>query len=131
MVVVDSTVWIDYLRFDSEIGRRLDELLERREVVLTGIVLAEILQGASGDKDHEQLQTALDAAVYVDISKAAWIRVGRLARELRKAGQALPLTDLAIASVALEEDHELFTLDTDFQRIPNLRLYDWKDPSNA
>lgn len=129
MVVVDSNVWIDYLRrTDSDAGRRLDVLLERGEVLLTGVVLAEILQGVSGERDLERLETALGAATYVETGRAAWVRAGRLARELRGSAQAIPLTDLIVAAVALEGGHELFTFDLDFQRIPGLRLHDWKEP---
>ncbi len=129
MIVVDSNVWIDYLRrTNSDAGRRLDLFLERGEVLLTGVVLAEILQGASGERDHERLEAALEAATYVEVGRAAWVRAGRLSRELRGSGQAIPLTDLIVAAVALEGNHELFTFDPDFQRIRGLRLYDWKDP---
>lgn len=132
MVVVDSNVWIDYLRrTDSDAGRRLDRLLERGEVLLTGVVLAEILQGASGEGDHERLEAALEAATYVEVSREAWVRAGRLSRELRGSGQILPLTDLVVAAVALEGDHQLFTFDPDFHRVPGLRLYDWKGNTDA
>ena len=129
MIVVDSNVWIDYLRrTDSDAGRRLDGFLEKGEVVLIGVVLAEILQGTSGERDLQRLETSLGtAATYIDIDQAAWIRAGRLSRELRSSGQTLPLTDLIIAAVAIEGNHELFTFDEDFQRVPELRLYDWRD----
>ncbi|HEY8767782.1 MAG TPA: PIN domain-containing protein [Dehalococcoidia bacterium] len=132
MVVVDSSVWIDYLRrTDSDAGRRLDDLLERHEVLMTGVVLAEVLQGASGERDHVRLESALEAAAYVEVTRAAWVRAGRLSRELRGSGQAVPLTDLIIAAIAVEGDHELFTFDPDFQRVPGLRLYDWKGGAHA
>ena len=129
MIVVDSNVWIDYLcRTDSDAGRRLDLFLERGEVLLPGIVLAEILQGVTGEEDHERLTEALEAATYVEATRSAWIRAGRLSRELRIAGQSTPLTDLIIAAIALEGGHQLFTFDPDFKRIPDLNLYDWTDP---
>ncbi len=129
MVIVDSNVWIDYLRrTDSDPGRRLDRLLDRREVLLTGVVLAEILQGASGEDDVTRLDAALGAATYVEVERAAWARAGRLSRELRASGQSIPLTDLIVAAVALEGGHEVFSFDPDFERIPGIKLYDWKDP---
>jgi len=132
MIVVDSNVWIDYLRHtDSDPGRRLDRLLERREVLLTGVVLAEILQGASGENDVARLDAALGAASYTEPNRTVWVRAGRLSRELRGAGTPLPLTDVVIAAITLEGDHELFTFDPDFQRIRELKLYDWKRPSDA
>jgi hypothetical protein len=129
VIVVDSNVWIDYLRrTDSDPGRQLDEFLGRGEVLLTGVVLAEILQGTTGERDLDRLEVSLEAATYVEVGRPAWVRAGRLSRELRSSGQTLPLTDLVVAAVALEGDYELFTFDPDFQRIPGLRLYEWRDP---
>jgi predicted nucleic acid-binding protein len=128
VIVVDSNVWIDYIkRVDSDAGNRLDTILEDREVVLVGVVLAEILQGASGEQDHDRLDDALRATTYVEVDREAWVRAGRLSRDLRRSGQMIPMTDLIIAAVALEGDHELFTFDPDFKRIPGLRLYKWED----
>ena len=128
MVVVDSNVWIDYLRHaDSRPGARLDELLELREVVLVGVVLAELLQGSTGERDHARLEPALEAAEYAEIERASWARAGRLSRELRASGVQIPLTDLIIAAFAIEHEHELFTFDKDFQKVPGLRLFSWED----
>ena len=130
MIVVDSAVWIDYLRrTDSDAGRRLDRFLEQGEVILTGVVLAEILQGTSGERDHARLEAALETATYVEANREAWIRAGRLSRDLRKSGHGIPLTDLIVAAIALEGGHQVFTFDPDFKRIPDLALYDWMDPN--
>lgn len=44
MVVVDSSVWIHYLRTpDSPVGRELARLLEADEVAIRGVILAEVL----------------------------------------------------------------------------------------
>ena len=39
-------------------------------------------------------------------------------------GRLTPLTDLLIAALALEGEHQVFTLDDHFQRVPGLRLYE-------
>lgn len=95
---------------------------------MVGIVLAEILQGTTGEDNVTRLDNALKTATYVDIDRTTWVRAGRLARELRAIGQPLPMTDVVIAAVALEGDHLLFAFDPDFKRIPDLKLYDWMDP---
>ncbi len=44
--------------------------------------------------------------------------------QLRGQGRLIPLTDLIIASLALEGDHQVFTLDEHFQRVPGLKLHE-------
>jgi predicted nucleic acid-binding protein len=128
MVIVDTSVWIRFLRQpNSEPAGELRRLLENDGAALTGIVLAEVLQGGRGDEDFRALVETLDAVPYVDTGKEVWVRAGAISAELRRAGTPLPLTDIAVAAAAIDQDLELFTLDQDFQSIPGLRLYDWRN----
>jgi predicted nucleic acid-binding protein len=124
LVIADTNVWIHYIRHESgEIGQELDDLLEDRKVALVGVVLAEILQGATGEQDHQRLAHALEMIDYIEDSRDAWANAGRLVRTMRERGEQMPLTDLLIASITIAGDHELFTLDRAFSKIPGLRLY--------
>ena len=124
MIVVDSSVWIEYLRTpDSEAGRALDSLLDRKEALITGVVIAEVVQGLRPDQQRTAVADHLLRLPYSDLSKDGWLRVGELAHQMRRQGQTPGLADLAIATVAIEGGHELYTLDTDFNRVPGLTLH--------
>ena len=124
MVVVDSNIWINYLRSPgSPTGTALQSLLNENRVLMTGPVLEEVLQGAQGEAEFAVLQPRLESIPYVEPSQRTWAAAGSLSMKLRGSGQITPLTDLLIAAVALEGDHELFTLDSHFRRVPNLMLY--------
>ena len=124
MIVVDSSVWIEYLRApDSQHGRALDSLLERKEALLTGVVIAEVVQGLRADRQRTTVADYLVRLPYSDLSKDGWLQVGELAYKMRRQGQTPGLADLAIAAVAIEGGHELYTLDADFQRIPGVKLH--------
>lgn len=127
MILVDSNVWIEYLRSpDGPIGRVLNALLDRREAAIAGVVFAEVLQGTRKEEDFARVERGLQSATYIETIRSAWRRAARLSIELQRQGQPVPLTDLVIAAVALEGDHQVFTSDQHFERIPGLRLYDWK-----
>ena len=51
-----------------------------------------------------------------------WIKVGDLSFRLRKNGITIPLTDIAIASTAMDNNLMLVTRDRHFQQIPGLSL---------
>ena len=124
MIVVDSSVWIEYLRAPgSEHGRALDSLLDRKEALVTGVVIAEVVQGVRPDRQRTAVAGYLLRLPYSDLSKDGWLQVGELAYQMRKQGQTPGLADLAIASVAIEGGHELYTLDADFDRVPGLVLH--------
>jgi hypothetical protein len=42
---------------------------------------------------------------------------------LRRKGINLPLTDIAIATLAIEYQFSLFTLDKHFDQIPGVKIY--------
>jgi tRNA(fMet)-specific endonuclease VapC len=133
MVIVDTSVWIRFLRQPrSEAAAEVRSLLRRRRAAITGVILAEVLQGARSAEDYQALSETLGGLPYLETTRAAWSRAGAISMALRKEGRPLPLTDVSIAAVAIHEDLELFTFDPDFQRIPNLRLYNPdKEPSDA
>lgn len=128
MVLPDTSVWIPYFRSVSGAeGDRLEVLIAEGEVAICGPVLAELLGGA----DDPQRRSIVDTAgtlPWADLDPACWQDVGALARRLRRAGQMLPLTDLAIAVAAASSGHALWSLDSDFERIApvldGLELYE-------
>ena len=60
MVLVDSSVWIDYFNgADTWQVERLDRLLGREPIIIGDLILAEVLQGFRSDRDFEPLATHL------------------------------------------------------------------------
>jgi predicted nucleic acid-binding protein len=87
MVVVDSDGWINYLRTpDSPTGSALQALLDANQVVMVGVVLAEILQGARTEREYSTLFPRLDAVPYQETSKQSWAAAGQIAAQLRWSG---------------------------------------------
>ncbi|MBI4299288.1 MAG: PIN domain-containing protein [Chloroflexi bacterium] len=124
MVIVDSSVWIQAFRVsDSPEHHALQRLLEQEEVVMVGIILAEVLQGSRNPSEFEEIRLRLSELPYVSESKDTWTHVGALSYQLRQDGLTMGLVDLLIAALATEHRHQLYTLDQHFQRVPGLKLY--------
>ncbi len=124
MVVADTSVWVSYLRDpNTDTGNAMDSLLRRREVLMVGVVLAEILQGARSTRQFDELEDRLTAMSYLDTGKDAWVGAAHLFRELRAKGAMIPITDLLIAATALQYNEPVYTLDEHFERVPGLRLF--------
>lgn len=125
MVVVDTSVWINYLRNpQSDSGRVMDSLLFRGEVLMVGMVLSEVLQGARTSSGLATLRDRLTALEFLEVTLETWIKVGEIALELRRLGSPVPLTDLTIAAVAMQHNQPVYALDQHFQRVPELELYE-------
>lgn len=124
MVVVDTAVWVDFFRGRNEpVRAALRELIRGHQAVLTGIVLAEVLQGIRTQGEVDSVRNEFASLHYYETARDTWSRAGSLSGQLRQKGLTLPLSDLIIAVLAMENGAEAFTTDPHFEKIPGLKLY--------
>ncbi len=53
MILIDSSVWIDFLKCRPFIFPIVQTLLERQSIVATGCVFGELLQGAKNSRERD------------------------------------------------------------------------------
>ena len=117
MVIVDTTVWIDYFR-----GRRtaqtqwLDQALGVTRVGLCDLILCEILQGMPSDADAASVLGQMSLFDLLDTGGMDLaVESARNYRRLRVRGHTVRKTiDCLIATLCLREGHELLHNDRDF-----------------
>lgn len=121
VILADTSIWVGYLRDGAEHpwGAELQSVLDSGDLLICGPVVAELLAG-TGDRDRERLGATLHALSWVTLGRREWIATGGLAAKLRRAGQAVALTDVEIALAAITAGARLLTADTDFTRIARL-----------
>ncbi|WP_338416435.1 PIN domain nuclease [uncultured Sphaerotilus sp.] len=118
MILVDSSVWIDFFRGTvTPQTERLDALLSSELLVVGDLILAEVLQGFSSERDFNQarkLLTALDVVTLGGPEIA--IQAARNFRTLRARGVTIRKTiDTLIATRCIESDYALLFSDRDFE----------------
>jgi len=122
-ILVDTSAWIDYFnKPDSKTGKTVENILQNRRAVLAGIVLTEILQGAKIKREFDAVLESMLALPLLEASLMTWIEAGRISFTLRRKGITIPTTDLIIASLALENNCSILTLDPHFQQIPGVKI---------
>ena len=115
---MDSSVWIDF--FSSAPGRaggELRRMIEENEpIALTGVVVAEVLQGLT--RDVRAIEEFLGQWDMLEPRGFATYRAAAaIYRTARGKGISLTTIDTLIAAIALERRAALFTLDRDFTKI--------------
>lgn len=98
-------------------------MLRANEVLIGGVVIAEVLQGAQSEQEFTSIRDQLVVLPYIEEAQETWAAVGALSYQLRQRGVTVGLIDLLIATLALENDAEVYTLDEHFQLVPGLRLH--------
>jgi len=125
MVIVDTTVWIDYLRGISNPETEwLDAEVDRQRLGLTDVILCEVLQGARDEAAARAVERDL---LRLEVFEIGGIELARAAarnyRTLRARGHTVRKTiDCLIATFCLVEGHSLLHRDRDFD--PFERLLD-------
>ncbi|MFQ5487479.1 MAG: PIN domain-containing protein [Gammaproteobacteria bacterium] len=128
MTLVDTTVWIDWLRGSSTRSTcLLDSLLEEGDTLLAPLILQEILQGAHSEAALKTLQRQFMALPMLRPDVANHAAAGALYARCRWQG-ITPRSphDCLIAQLAIENDLPLLHADRDFEALarvnPKLRL---------
>jgi predicted nucleic acid-binding protein len=117
MVIVDTTVWIDYLRgYETSETRWLEENLSRLRLGLTDLILCEVLQGFQDSDEFARVRgDLLKFHVFHSVSTDLAIAAAENYRELRQRGYTVRKTiDCLIATFCLQYEHELLHRDRDF-----------------
>ena len=123
MVIVDTTVWIDYLRGDENPETRwLDRELQRQRLGLTDLILCEVLQGIRERRMFENVRTEL---LKFEIFSTGGVDLAIAAAEnyrvLRQRGVTVGKTiDCLIATFCLLEGHILLHRDRDYDAFEKL-----------
>ena len=117
MIVVDSSVWIDFLN-----GRKaahvdhLQAALGVDEIIVGDLMLCEVLQGLDSERDARQVETLLRRFEIVPMAGEATVSAARNFRSLRRRGITIRKTiDLLIGTWCIENRRPLLHNDSDFR----------------
>lgn len=123
MLLVDSSVWIDYLGGrESRAARTLDRLLDAGEDVrVTGFVVTEVLQGIRSDVMFRKTARYLEAFEWVQPTAEDYRTAADLYRRARRQGVTIRGTiDCVLAAICLNRAIPLLHADRDFDRLAGL-----------
>lgn len=123
ILLPDTCAWIEFFRGkQTPMALALEHELSQGEVATCGVILYELVQGIKSSKEETLVLSALQALKHLEMSAALWVRAGRLSADLRKDGHTLPLSDLIIATLALEHNLSVLTVDSHFDLIPGVKV---------
>lgn len=120
MILVDTSVWIDYFNgVPSWQTDQLDNALSKETVLMGDIILAEILQGFDKDSDFRLAKEALDPLECMILGgKELAVKTAGNFRFLRSKGVTIHKTvDMIIGTLCIETDVQLLHNDKDFDQI--------------
>jgi predicted nucleic acid-binding protein len=128
---VDTTVWSLALRRDAPGGPFVAELLraigDGDQIVITGLVLQEILQGVSGPRQRDQIIARLASLHSLQPELDDHLNAADLFNRCRRAGVRIESIDALYAQLCLRYDLTMLTVDRDFRHMArHCALKIWK-----
>jgi len=122
-VIVDTSILIDFLKDKAPHAAVVTALILSKRIRTTGIISAELLQGARTATEEAYVIELLEGIPAMEVTSALWMKAGKLSCSLRRKSVTLPLSDIAIAVLAIEHNLSIFTLDGHFEQIPGVKLH--------
>jgi predicted nucleic acid-binding protein len=125
MIIVDSSVWVDYFNGQGNTQTdKLHDLLGAEPVGIGNIIYAEVLQGFRSDDDFLKAKDALDKLVIFNMStKPIALQSAVNFRRLRKQEITVrKTTDMIIGTFCIENGFRLLQKDKDFIPLEKLGL---------
>jgi len=117
LILVDSSVWIDY--FQGKVTaqtERLDKLLGNEFLAIGDLILTEVLSGFANERDFKRARKMLPSLTVVELGGLEIaIQAARNIRALRARGITIRKTiDTIIATHCIESGYDLLASDRDF-----------------
>ena len=132
---VDTSVWSLVFRRDAPAAAREREELVRaieagEELVTTGLVLQELLQGFSGPRARMQILDRFAALPLLVPDRRDHVDAAELRNKCRRGGIQIGTIDALLAQLCLRHDLTMLTTDGDFRDIAgHCALRIWSAPA--
>ena len=131
MYLVDTSVWIDFLREKNNAATKMFTLVQEQDLPfgITGIIYQEILQGAASKKDFDAINEVLSTQRFFHAKDEieTYAAAANIYSTCRRKGITIRSSiDCLIAQICIEHNLVLIHNDADFKRIqsivPDLKL---------
>ncbi len=116
-ILVDTSAWIEFFRRKEPWYSVVSGLMDDMRVCCTGIILAELMQGAKSEKELEVIRDFRHVFEFLDDSVDLWQAAGELSNTLHRKGRSVGLSDCYLAVSAKAHKVKILTLDKHFDVI--------------
>lgn len=118
-ILADTSAWVaSFSKTGHEpLKEKMKESIENGSLVIAGIVLLELLQGAKNETDLDILKKRLQILPSLPTPEAIWLTSAKLSLLLRNKGVQASTPDILIAALAIEHDCVLIHCDRDYEHM--------------
>jgi predicted nucleic acid-binding protein len=116
MIILDTSVWIEFFKKKAEIFNPVKKLLETEEVYALECIFGELLQGAKDDREIELIISYWEYLPKIN-EKNIWIDAGKYSAKNKLTTKGVGLLDAVIIIAAIRSKSKIWTLDKKLRKI--------------
>jgi predicted nucleic acid-binding protein len=116
MILIDTSVWIEYFKQNSEYVTDVQSLLERQAVITIEPVFSELLYGVRNRKEKELIESYWQILPRIDFRSNSMLEAAEFANLNDYYKLGIGIIDAIIVKSTMEGNHLLWTLDGKIQR---------------
>ncbi|MCK9411699.1 MAG: type II toxin-antitoxin system VapC family toxin [Prolixibacteraceae bacterium] len=122
-VVVDTSIFIDYLRARDKKNTDLYKIPNSSIIYIPAVTLYELLMGATNEQKREDVRLLTEDVIVLPFDEEVGIRASEIYHELRSANKMIEFRDIFIAATCLVYNLSILTTNiSHFQRIKGLQI---------
>ncbi len=111
MIILDTSVWIEYFRQSEPIADQVSILLEKQKVTAVEPVFAELLFGVRNVQERSVIRTFWQILPRADMGDESLFKTSDFAFQYDYQSKGIGLIDALIIRTAQAGNHKLWTLD--------------------
>ena len=111
MILIDTSVWIEFFRQDVKYIEEIERLLKKKLVISIEPVFSELLFGVRYNKDKEMILSYWQNLPKVEFGRTSMLRAAEFANDNNFYQSGIGLMDAIIIKAVIDGNHTLWTLD--------------------
>jgi predicted nucleic acid-binding protein len=110
MIIVDTSVWIEYLKGNEYYRNVLPKYLKEKHVLAISAVFGELLQGVKNKREHEIIMGFWESLPKIN-EEELFIEAGKLSYDYKLYNTGVSLINTYLLAAALNNYYALWSLD--------------------
>jgi predicted nucleic acid-binding protein len=111
MILVDTTIWIEFFRSNPVYFNGMESLLENKEVIIIEPIFAELLYGSRSHKERSIILSYWKVLPHIKFIEGTLIESADFGNKENYINMGIGLIDTILVKVTIENKYLIWTLD--------------------
>lgn len=112
MILIDTSVWIEYFRQHNDFVDQVEDLLHRREVTTIEPIFSELLYGVRNRREHDMVLSYWQLLPKIEFGKNSMLEAASFANQRNYHLLGIGVMDSLVIKATEDGNHLLWTLNS-------------------